>query len=61
MTIDEAISVLKVHREFFGEEIEEALNIAIESLEKKEANDYLVTEIRNIIEEYKTEGEDDLK
>lgn len=36
MTRQEAIEILRIHKEFFGEEIETALNMAIESLEQAE-------------------------
>ena len=33
MTVTDAVQVLLVHREFFGEEVYEALTMAIEALE----------------------------
>lgn len=35
MTNEEAIEILRIHKEFFGEEIETALNMAIDALEKE--------------------------
>lgn len=39
MKVDDALNILYVHREFFGEEVYDALTMAISVLEEKRNND----------------------